>query len=49
MDEKKEKQEKEMKTLHEAARFLQAHYRGMQARRDMDRARKGKKGKRRKK
>lgn len=49
MDEKKEKQEKEMNTLHEAARFLQAHYRGMLARRDMDRARKGKKGKRRKK
>ena len=47
MDEKKEKQQKEMRTLHEAARFLQAHYRGMLARRDMDRARKGKKGKRR--
>ena len=49
MDEKKEKHEKEMNTLHEAARFLQAHYRGMLARRDMERARKGKKGKRRKK
>lgn len=40
---------KHMDTLDKAAQFLQAHYRGMLARRDMERARKGKKGKRRKK
>ena len=46
---KEEAQRKQQDTLHSAARFLQAHYRGMLARREMDRARKGKKGKRRKK
>lgn len=49
MADKKAQQQKEMNTLHEAARFLQAHYIGMLNRRDMDKARKGKKGKRRKK
>jgi hypothetical protein len=49
MDEKKAQQQKEQNTLDMAARFLQAHYRGMLARRDMEKARKGKKGKRRKK
>ena len=38
-----------MDTLNKAAQFLQAHYRGMLARKDMEKARKGKKGKRRKK
>ena len=49
MAEKKKKQAEEMNTLNSAAMFLQAHYRGMMARKDMERARKGKKGKRRKK
>ena len=46
---KEEEQEKQRKTLDAAAQFLQAHYRGMMARREMEKARKGKKGKRRKK
>ena len=49
MAEKKKKQAQEMNTLNSAAMFLQAHYRGMMARKDMEKARKGKKGKRRKK
>ena len=46
---KEEANRKHTETLNKAAQFLQAHYRGMLARREMDRARKGKKGKRRKK
>ena len=46
---KEEQHKKHQDTLNKAAQFLQAHYRGMLARREMDRARKGKKGKRRKK
>ena len=49
MDKKEAEQRKKTATLNKAAQFLQAHYRGMVARRDMERARKGKKGKRRKK
>ena len=49
MRKKEEQQRKEQDTLNKAAQFLQAHYRGMLARRDMEKARKGKKGKRRKK
>jgi hypothetical protein len=50
MDKKEAEQRKKLDTLNKAAQFLQAHYRGMVARRDMERARKGKKGgKRRKK
>ena len=49
MRKKEEQQRKEMDTLNKAAQFLQAHYRGMLARKDMEKARKGKKGKRRKK
>ena len=45
---KEEHHRKQQDTLNKAAQFLQAHYRGMLARREMDRARKGKKGKRRK-
>ena len=45
---KEEYHRKQQDTLNKAAQFLQAHYRGMLARREMDRARKGKKGKRRK-
>ena len=48
MDKKEAEQRKKLDTLNKAAQFLQAHYRGMVARRDMERARKGKKGKRRK-
>lgn len=49
LDKKKEIQRKETDTLNQAAKFLQAHYRGMLARREQERSRKGKKGKRRKK
>lgn len=49
MDKKEAEQRKQRDTLNKAAQFLQAHYRGMIARREMERARKGKKGKRRKK
>ncbi len=45
---KEEEKQKEVDTLHKAAEFLQAHYRGMMQRREHERARKGKKGKRRK-
>ena len=44
MDKKEAEQRKKLDTLNKAAQFLQAHYRGMVARRDMERARKGKKG-----
>ena len=44
MDKKEAEQRKKLETLDKAAQFLQAHYRGMVARRDMERARKGKKG-----
>ena len=46
---KEEEKQKEVDTLQRAAEFLQAHYRGMMQRREHDKARKGKKGKRRKK
>jgi septal ring factor EnvC (AmiA/AmiB activator) len=49
LDKKKEIQRKETDTLNQASKFLQAHYRGMLARREQERSRKGKKGKRRKK
>ena len=49
MDKKEAEQRKKRDTLNKAAQFLQAHYRGMVARRDMAKASKGKKGKRRKK
>jgi len=50
MDKKEAEQRKKIATLNKAAQFLQAHYRGMVARRDMERAKKNKKGgKRRKK
>ena len=49
MRKKEEQHKKHMDTINKAAQFLQAHYRGMLARRDMEKARKGKKGKRRKK
>ena len=44
MDRKEAEQRKKLDTLNKAAQFLQAHYRGMVARKDMERARKGKKG-----
>ena len=46
---KDDEHKKKMDTLNKAAQFLQAHYRGMLARAELARGRKGKKGKRRKK
>lgn len=44
MDKKEAEQRKKMDTLNKAAEFLQAHYRGMLARREFEKSRKGKKG-----
>ncbi len=46
---KEEAQKKHMDTLNKASQFLQAHYRGMLARRDQAKVSKGKKRKGRKK
>lgn len=50
MEQKKKEKEKHEKMLNAAAEFLQAHYRGMIARREMDkqmRSKKGRKGRKR--
>ena len=47
IDDRKEKQQKVLNTLHQAAQFLQAHWRGLGSRREMEKARKGKKGRKR--
>ena len=44
---KKQEQQRKLDTLKKAAQFLQSHWRGLAARREMERARKGKKGRKR--
>ena len=47
IDERKAKQQKVLDTLNKAAQFLQAHWRGMVGRREIEKSRKGKKGRKR--
>jgi len=49
MKKKNDEQQKQMNLLHRAAEWMQAHWRGLLARREMERARKGKKKKKKKK
>lgn len=49
MKKKNDEQEKQMNLLHRASDWVQAHWRGLLARREMERARKGKKKKKKKK
>ncbi|CDW86748.1 iq domain-containing protein d [Stylonychia lemnae] len=49
MKRKNEEQQKQMNLLHRAADWVQAHWRGLLARREMEKARKGKKKKKKKK
>jgi DNA repair exonuclease SbcCD ATPase subunit len=47
IDERKRVQQKKLDTLNKAAQFLQAHWRGMMQRKEQEKARKGKKGRKR--
>jgi len=47
MKKKNEEQLKQMNLLNKAAEWMQAHWRGLLARREMEKARKKKKGKKR--
>ena len=49
MEKKKQEQQKQMDLLNRAAEWMQAHWKGLLARREMERARKGKKKKKKKK
>jgi predicted house-cleaning noncanonical NTP pyrophosphatase (MazG superfamily) len=49
MKRKNEEQQKQLNLLHRAADWVQAHWRGLLARREMEKARKGKKKKKKKK
>ena len=49
MKKKNDEQLKQMNLLHRAAEWMQCHWRGLLARREMERARKGKKKKKKKK
>ena len=49
MKRKNEEQQKQLNLLHRAADWIQAHWRGLLARREMEKARKGKKKKKKKK
>lgn len=48
IDRKKEEQQKREEILNKAAQFMQAHWRGLITRRELERGRKGKKGRGRK-
>lgn len=48
MQKKNDEQLKQMNLLNKAAEWMQAHWRGLLARRDMEKARKGKKKKKKK-
>jgi hypothetical protein len=49
MNKKNAEQQKQMDLLHRAGEWMQAHWRGLLARREMEKARKGKKKKKKKK
>lgn len=49
MKKKQDEQEKQFNLLNKAAEWMQAHWRGLLARREMEKARKGKKKKKKKK
>jgi hypothetical protein len=49
MKKKNDEQQKQMNLLHRGADWIQAHWRGLLARREMEKARKGKKKKKKKK
>lgn len=49
MKKKDDEQQKQMNMLHRAAEWMQAHWKGLLARKEMEKARKGRKKKKKKK
>ena len=49
MEEKRKSQQREMDLLNRAAEWMQAHWKGLMTRREMEKSRKGKKKKKKKK